>query len=238
MHSKSLEKSFMFRQMRRKNQELLKSECDENFIKMLYIDWYFKKSDFSRFNKIGSIVMNSNPFTYGHRYLIEQALEQVDFLVIFVVEEDGSLFSFDERFAMVCEGVVDINNVMVVPSGSFILSKTTFPEYFIKSTDKFLVENVENDIKIFAKYIAHYINISYRFVGEEPEDTVTAVYNKAMRKILPENGIEFVEIPRKKQDGRYISASAVRKSLEEYDLQSLRKLVPRSTMELLSLPVF
>lgn len=213
-------------------------ESDENFIKMLYIDWYFKKSDFSRFNKIGSIVMNSNPFTYGHRYLIEQALEQVDFLVIFVVEEDGSLFSFDERFAMVCEGVVDINNVMVVPSGSFILSKTTFPEYFIKSTDKFLVENVENDIKIFAKYIAHYINISYRFVGEEPEDTVTAVYNKAMRKILPENGIEFVEIPRKKQDGRYISASAVRKSLEEYDLQSLRKLVPRSTMELLSLPVF
>ncbi|EFA28598.1 ABC transporter, ATP-binding protein, partial [Haemophilus influenzae HK1212] len=38
----------------------------------------------------GSIVMNANPFTLGHRYLIEQALQQCDHLHLFIVGEDAS----------------------------------------------------------------------------------------------------------------------------------------------------
>lgn len=179
---------------------------DEDFIKTIYIDRYFKNFNLSMYHKIGSIVMNCNPFTYGHRYLIEQALEQVDFLIIFVVEEDSSLISFEERYAMVCEGITDLNHVAAVPGGPFILAKTTFPEYFIKEADENLVENVENDIKIFAKKIAYYLNIRYRFAGQEPEDMVTNEYNLAMKKILPKSGIEFVEIPRKKQMGSILAA--------------------------------
>lgn len=212
----------------------LERNCD--FIKTLYIDRYFKNYKFSEYHKAGAIVMNCNPFTCGHRYLIEQALETVDFLIIFVVEEDSSLFSFNERFAMVCEGTADLNNVMVVPSGPFILSQTTFPEYFIKAEDENLDENTENDVKLFAQKIAGYLNIRYRFAGEEPEDMVTNKYNMYMKKILPENGIKFVEIPRKKVDGQYISASLVRQCLESYDLKGLSKLVPDSTMRLLSVP--
>lgn len=212
-------------------------ECNCDFIKTLYIDRYFKTFKASEYHEIGSIVMNCNPFTYGHRYLIEQALETVDFLIIFVVEEDSSLFSFNERFAMVYKGTADLNNVMVVPSGPFILSRTTFPEYFMKAEDKDLDKNIENDVKLFAEKIAGYLNIRYRFAGEEPEDIVTNKYNMCMKKILPKNGIKFVEIPRKKVNGQYISASLVRQCLERYDLEGLSKLIPDSTMRLLSVPV-
>ena len=107
-----------------------------DYIKMLYINRYFSSFNPSEHNNIGSIVMNCNPFTYGHRYLIEEALKVVDFLIIFVVEEDKSIFSFDERFVMICDGVADMKNVMVVPSGSFILTQTSFPEYFVKALDE------------------------------------------------------------------------------------------------------
>lgn len=150
-----------------------------------------------------------------------------------MVEEDKSVFSFMERFAMVCEGVADLKNVKVVPSGPFILSRTSFPKYFIKESDADIVENVENDITFFAERIAPYLSISYRFVGEEPNDSVTNEYNLAMKRILPKYGIELVEIPRKEQDNTYISASLVRKYLTDDDTMNLKKLVPESTVKIL-----
>lgn len=209
-------------------------EQNRDFIKTLYLDRYFGNFNPFMYKRVGAIVMNCNPFTYGHRYLIEQALSIVDFLIIFVVEEDKSMFKFQERFAMVCEGVADFEKkVKVVPSGQFLLSQTTFPEYFIKATDEDLIENIENDVKRFAKYIAPRLNIKYRFVGEEPEDTVTREYNNAMKRILPLSGIELVEIPRKKIGNRYISASWVRNSLEGNMMEELKKLVPKSTLWIL-----
>lgn len=206
---------------------------NEDFVKTVYINRYFRNIDVSAYNKIGSIVMNCNPFTYGHRYLIEQALKIADYLIIFVVEEDRSLFTFAERFAMVCEGSADMDNVLVVPSGPFILSQTTFPEYFVKEMDEDIIKNVENDITLFAERIAPNLNIRYRFVGEEPEDEVTKEYNLAMKRILPSKGIQVYEIPRKKRRGKYISATAVRKCLEEYRLDELKELVPESTERIL-----
>lgn len=214
-----------------KDERIFKS--DSNFIKTLYIEPYFPSFNLTKYDKIGAIVMNCNPFTYGHRYLIEQAMEKVNFLIIFVVEENRSAFSFLERFAMVTEGTADLVNVMVVPSGPYILSQTTFPEYFVKAADEDLEKNTENDITIFAEKIAPHLNIKYRFVGEEPEDAVTSQYNDAMKKILPEHGIELIEIPRKEQDGRYISASFARKCLEDNDMDGFKMLVPESTVSIL-----
>ncbi len=205
----------------------------EETIKTVYIDRYFADFDFKQYGKVGAIVMNCNPFTYGHRYLIEQALKIVEFLILFVVEEDASLFSFTERFRMVCDGTRGLENVMAVPSGPFILSKTTFPEYFVKETDEDIVRNVEWDITCFAEKIAPHLNISCRFVGEEPEDAVTNEYNLAMKRILPTKGIEIIEIPRKEHSGRCISGSLARKCLEEADMKRLRELVPESTVEVL-----
>lgn len=206
---------------------------DDNFIKFLYLDRYFKNFNANCFERIGAIVMNCNPFTYGHRYLIEQAVHMVDFLIVFVVEEDRSIFSFAERFNMVREGVADLKNIMVVPSGPYILSNMSFPEYFSKETGEDIVEHTEQDIVTFAEQIASQLRIKYRFVGEEPEDMITNQYNIAMKKVLPKYGIELNEIPRKEMEGRYISASLARKCLTENDLPGLSKLVPQTTIKIL-----
>lgn len=184
---------------------------------------------------VGAIVMNCNPFTKGHRYLIEEAKSKVDKLIIFVVEENESYFSFEERFIMVCEGVKDLENVIVVPSGTLILSRFVFPEYFVKTMDEDIIENTENDVRYFGEVIAKHLNIKCRFVGEEPEDMVTNQYNNAMKKILPLYGVEVIEIPRKQNEDGVISASAVRKCLEEGKIDELDRLVPESTKRVLGL---
>ena len=184
---------------------------------------------------VGSIVMNCNPFTKGHRYLIEQAAKQVDKLVIFVVEEDKSDYPFKDRIDLVKQGTQDLDNVIVLPSGSFIISYLTFPEYFVKGQKQNDKIDPSKDVLTFAKYIAPTLGIKTRFVGEEPFDTVTRQYNESMNNILPTFGVKFVEIPRKTTDGKddVISASKVRKLLSENKWNELIRYVPKTTYDYL-----
>lgn len=179
----------------------------------------------------GSIVMNCNPFTLGHRYLIEYAASRVDTLYIFVVEENKSYFSFEDRITLVRQGTEDLKNVIVLPSGKFIISATTFPGYFYKDNIKDVTIDCSNDLTVFAQYIAPALDIKVRFAGEEPLDPVTNQYNEGMKEILPQYGIEFHPIARKcDQDGsQVISASRVRKYFEDGDLESLKSIVPSTT---------
>lgn len=182
---------------------------------------------------VGAIVMNCNPFTLGHRYLIEQAQRETDQLIIFVVEEDKSYFPFIERLELVKAGVSDLPNVMVVPSGKFIISALTFPGYFYKDQDKNAMIDASADIDLFGKYIAPALNITKRFAGEEPLDLVTRQYNQTMQERLPLYNITFVEIPRKRDEEEVISASRVRKLLETKDFGQIRLLVPDTTYQYL-----
>lgn len=179
----------------------------------------------------GSIVMNCNPFTLGHRYLIEYAASRVDNLYIFVVEEDKSYFSFEDRINLMRQGTEDLKNVIVLPSGKFIISATTFPGYFYKDDIKEATIDCSNDLTVFAQYIAPALDIRIRFAGEEPLDPVTNQYNEGMKEILPQYGIEFHPIARKcDTDGsQVISASRVRKYFESGDLESLKSIVPSTT---------
>ena len=181
----------------------------------------------------GTIVMNCNPFTLGHRYLIEQALKQCDYLVIFVVEEDKSIFPFEDRLQLVVEGTADLPNVIVIPSGRFIISSLTFSEYFNKSELQERVVDTSMDVLLFAREIAPCLHIKKRFTGEEPFDAVTRQYNESMGKILPEHGIEFIEIPRAGVDGEVISASRVRALLEKKEFDAVQALVPDTTFRYL-----
>ena len=182
---------------------------------------------------IGSIVMNCNPFTLGHRYLIEKALEQCDFLVIFVVQEDKSIFPFDDRLKLVDDCTADIDNKVVIPSGRFIISSLTFSEYFNKSEMQDMTIDTSLDVTVFAREIAPCLHISKRFAGEEPKDSVTRQYNETMSRILPEYGIEFIEIPRVECEDAVISASYVRKLLKKKDFEIIKKLVPSPTYDYL-----
>lgn len=208
-----------------------------------YIPWeivqyyrqYIEEYDLSSFieGKIGAIVMNCNPFTKGHRYLVEYASSQVDRLLVFVVEEDRSDFNFSDRFHMVKMGTCDLDNVYVLPSGKYIISKETFSQYFEKDSVT-EVKDMDYDLHIFGDVIAQEFGIKTRFVGEEPFDIVTKSYNETMKRLLPPKGVEVIEIPRlKNEEQETISASLVRKYLAASNFAELEKLVPKSTLEII-----
>ena len=177
--------------------------------------------------------MNCNPFTLGHRYLIEYAAQRVEHLYIFAVEENKSFFSFEDRIALIKAGTADLPNVTVLPSGRFIISSLTFTDYFGKKELQDKTIDPSLDVSLFGKYIAPSLGITVRFVGEEPLDKVTMQYNEAMKKILPEYGVDFIQIPRKESDCEVISASRVRKYLEEQNFAENKKIVPNTTYQYL-----
>lgn len=181
--------------------------------------------------RAGCIVMNCNPFTKGHRYLIQKAAGCCDLLYIFVVETDRSIFSSNDRLRMVQEGCRDIANAVVVKSGPYMISSATFPSYFLKEGEDAAALQSALDITLFAQRLAPPLCICRRFAGEEPADPVTARYNEAMRSILPQYGIAFIEIPRLSDaSGGVISASRVRTLLRTQGLtQEVLDLVPETT---------
>lgn len=126
--------------------------------------------------------MNCNPFTNGHRYLVETALKEVDFLYVFIVEEDRSEFAFKDRINMVRLGVQDIDNIVVIPSGKYMASVYTLPDYFFRKEQKQKMIDMTLDVQIFSQYIASALHITKRFLGTEPEDAVTYEYNKTIKK--------------------------------------------------------
>lgn len=194
-----------------------------------------EETDSRKTEKItGAIVMNCNPFTSGHRYLIETAAKQVDCLYVFVVEEDKSVFKFKDRIELVRLGTEDLENVIVLPSGQFMISSLTFPEYFKKETEKNVVIDSSLDLQLFGEKVAKKYNISIRFAGEEPNDAVTRQYNRNMEEMLPKYGVEFREIKRMTTEGEVISATTVRECLKNRDYVRLRKLVPDTTYNWLS----
>ncbi len=92
-----------------------------------------------QYQQIGAVVMNANPFTLGHRYLVEKAAKENDFVYVFVVSANTSLFSADERLQLVREGLSDLDNVVVVAGGDYMVSYATFPAYFCRTMSQRLI---------------------------------------------------------------------------------------------------
>ena len=174
----------------------------------------------------GCIVMNCNPFTLGHRYLIEQAAKQVERLYVMVVREDCSLFAYTERKAMVEQGVADIENVSIIDGSDYAISRATFPTYFLKRLDDAADTQMLLDLDLFRRHIAPALGATVRFVGTEPTDQLTRRYNQLMHEALK----DVREINRLEKDGNAVSASRVRRAMEEGDMNTIRQLVPPTTL--------
>lgn len=192
------------------------------------------KKIFKTPKKIGIVIINANPFTLGHRYLIETALQNVDFLYVAVVQEDSSFFSFKNRFSLVQDGTMDLKNLRVIPSGKWCISALSFPEYFQKDKINDKIVDPLKDVLIFSKYIVPALGINVRFVGEEPIDNVTRAYNFYLKQELPIYGVDLYEIPRKLLGNQIISASMVRNLLKEGKFDNIKELVPESTFVFLT----
>ncbi len=182
---------------------------------------------------VGAAVMNCNPFTKGHRYLIETAAKECDRLYVFVLSEDKSEFSAKDRMEMVKLGTADLPNVTVLPTGPYLISSATFPTYFLKDRESAEQVHCLLDIEIFSHYYAPRFHITRRYVGTEPLSQMTNQYNSALKAHLPAKGIQLVEIPRLEKENTPVSASAVRAALSQKDIDSLRKLLPETTMQYL-----
>ena len=178
----------------------------------------------------GVIVMNCNPFTLGHRYLVEQAAQRVDNLYVIIVNEDLSLFGTRQRTEMARKACEDLPNVTVCNGSDYTISALTFPTYFLKQLSDASDTHMTLDIDLFARHIAPALGATVRFAGTEPHDALTCHYNELMKELLPCRGIEVVEIERKTQDGAAISASKVRQLLEQEELREAVALVPATTI--------
>ena len=188
-----------------------------------------------REDKSAAIVMNANPFTLGHRHLVERAARENDTVHLFVLSEDASLVPFTVRWKLVTEGVADLPNVICHRSGPYIISSATFPSYFLKDEEAVILGHARLDLHLFGS-IAQALGVTVRYVGEEPTSQVTGLYNRVMTEELPKAGIQCVVVPRLEQDGSAVSASTVRKLIHDGRLEDVRPLVPESTWSYFNSP--
>lgn len=189
--------------------------------------------------KTGCVVMNANPFTLGHCYLAEQAAASCDWLHLFVVREDLSLFAYDDRMELVRQGTAHIPNLTVHGGSCYMVSKATFPSYFLKEKEDVGTVFTAIDLLLFREYIGPALGITHRFVGTEPFCQVTEQYNEDMKYWLQDaparkDPITVIEIERSHSlGGAQISASEVRRLLRQVDFERIRSLVPKSTWHFL-----
>ena len=179
--------------------------------------------------KVGAAVMNCDPFTLGHQYLVETAAQDCDHLYIFVLSEDKGHFSAADRLEMVRRGIAHLPNVTVLPTGPYLISSATFPTYFLKNRDQADQIHCQLDVEVFARHFAPAFCINTRYVGTEPLSPLTEQYNEILKTQLPARGIRVIEIPRLTLGDAPVSASAVRAALIAGDRQTLENLVPQTT---------
>lgn len=173
----------------------------------------------------GVVVMNANPFTLGHRYLVEQAASTVETLYVIVVREDCSAFAYSERKDMVTKGLAHLPNVVVTDGSRYAVSKTTFPTYFLKQLSDASDTQMTLDLDLYRRHIAPALGASVRFVGSEPADPLTHRYNELMKAMLPNTR----EIARLETNGMPVTATRVRKALVQNRFADAAKMVPQTT---------
>lgn len=188
--------------------------------------------DFSPNLTRAALVMNCNPFTLGHQFLVEKAARENDQVHLFIVSEEQSLFPFAVRKKLVEQGTAHLPNVICHASGSYIISQNTFPSYFQESDNAVIRSNAEIDLQIFA-HIAKTLGITRRYVGSEPFSRVTQIYNQIMQQALPTQHIDYIQVERQTAHGQIISASAVRKAIQQGDFEQVKLLVPPTTYQFL-----
>lgn len=184
----------------------------------------------AKVKEASGIVMNANPFTLGHLYLIEEAARENEWVYVFVVSEDRSEFSTKERISLVKKGCAFLKNVTVLPTEQYQVSSATFPSYFLKEQAELAISAVQArlDAKLFKQYIAKELAITKRYVGNEPYSEVTNIYNGAMKEEFGDE-LELIILDRKQVDSEIISATKVRQAYGQRDFETLKKMVPVTT---------
>lgn len=182
---------------------------------------------------VGCIVAHGNPFTKGHLYLAETAARQCAWVHLFILSEDRGMFPPDTRLAMAKAACAHLPNVLVHPTGPYMVSSATFPSYFLKETQSPDDVRCEADVRLFGEKIAPALGITRRYVGTELACPVTARYNLRMAETLPGMGIQLIEIDRLQDGADAVSASRVRALLRAGRRDEALALLPEATAALI-----
>ncbi|MGI6781661.1 MAG: adenylyltransferase/cytidyltransferase family protein [Acholeplasmataceae bacterium] len=174
---------------------------------------------------VGAIVINANPITLGHLKLIETAKSNHEILIIFLVEEDSSFFSYKERMSLLYLAVHHLHNVFILPSTEYLVSKMTFPSYFLKEKTSLTEYQTIIDTSIFNKYFIPIFNISKRYVGNETKSYMTS-YNETLKNILKDK-LELIN--RYQLNNEVISSSKVRELIKNNEIEKALEYMPKTT---------
>lgn len=188
--------------------------------------------------KVGAVVMNANPFTRGHQHLVKVAASECDVVHVLVVSEDAARFSAADRLALVragCAELPEADRINVIPGSSYVVSRATFPDYFLGDEADILKGVAGLDLQLFRNHIAPALGVTDRYVGTEPLSAITAEYNRELRHWLEDapSGhppIRVHEIERI-GDGEPISASRVRALVDAGRVDEAAALVPAPTLQ-------
>ncbi|WEV70227.1 [citrate (pro-3S)-lyase] ligase [Lactobacillus sp. ESL0785] len=179
--------------------------------------------------KVAAIVMNANPFTLGHRKLVQLASQENDLVYVFVVATDASLFRTSERMQLVKAGTADLTNVIVVSGGDYLVSQATFPAYFLKTPDDLIITQTTIDARVFKNIIAPALMITRRYLGTEPFSHTTNFYNQSLtNELTPKVKVKVVQ--RFSNRDQIITATHVRQLIKDNQLDQIAPLVPQTTM--------
>lgn len=139
---------------------------------------------------IACLVINGNPITNGHIRLLEEAIKKHQYVVLFILEEDLSYFTFKERFAFAYLSTLPYKNVLTLPSTSYLVSSLTFPGYFLKTENDKNKEWAKVDALIYKEYFQKILNLNKRYIGSETKGYMQT-YNETLKETLGENIIEI-----------------------------------------------
>lgn len=181
----------------------------------------------------GAILMHCNPMTLGHKYLITEALKEVDYLYVFLLSIDRSEIPYRLRREMLLHETRGMENVRVLDCGEFLGTPKVFPEYFTKDSKRHARIDATKEVLVFCQYVAPALGISKRFVGTENRDFVTRQYNNQLKLILPMYGLVLKEIKRVTEGGNDVSAFLSRQHIHAGRWDEVRKQVSPYAYDLL-----
>ena len=191
------------------------------------------------------VIFNSNPLTIGGRYLAEIASRRSRRLLVLVIQgktdsgshgnhEDNVMeFSFKDRLAMTEKALSDLQNVIVMPSGPYLIGRDDFPKGYLSETLGAASAHAYLNCMAFC-HICRALGIRSAYAGDEPRDEMSEIHLNTLRQLCAQNEIVLKVAERKRIDDKYISSSMVRKALATGDMETAEKLVPASVLPYLA----
>lgn len=203
------------------------------------------KASIGQSEGISCVVLNANPFTAGQRYLVQMAAGRSTEVLVFVIqgrpesggkgnhENTGIEFSFEDRMKMAKDGLSDLANVILLPSGPYLISRSDFPKGFLSQDLGSAPAHAVLDSMVFC-HICRNLGIKAAYAGDEPRDELSEIHLNALRQECRRNSIMLKVAERKRIGERYITSSLARQAIADGNKDGLKEIVGETTLSYLT----